>query len=84
MTDAAQDQLVLGRALRALRQRAGMTQGEVGARAGTDDTHVSRVERGQFDVRWHTLRRFLRALDASMSDLGKAIDAAEHETDGQR
>ncbi len=74
MPDAASDQLLLGRALLALRKQAGMTQGEVGTRAGTDDTHVSRVERGQFDVRWHTLQRFLRALDASVNDLGDAID----------
>jgi transcriptional regulator with XRE-family HTH domain len=73
MIEAAQDQLVLGRALRALRQGAGMTQGEVGVRAGTDDTHVSRMERGQFDVRWHTLQRLLRALDATLADLADAI-----------
>jgi transcriptional regulator with XRE-family HTH domain len=77
MTDAAKDQLILGRALRILRERAGLTQGEVGEGAGTDDTHVSRIERGQFDIRWHTLRRMLAALDATLADLGDAIDKAE-------
>ncbi len=79
MTDAAKDQLILGRALRTLRERAGMTQGEVGARAGTDDTHVSRMERGQFDIRWHTLRRILAALDATLADLGDAIDQQDQQ-----
>jgi transcriptional regulator with XRE-family HTH domain len=77
MTDADRDQLILGRALRTLRERAGLTQGQVGARAGTDDTHVSRMERGQFDIRWRTLRRMLGALNASLADLGDAIDHVE-------
>jgi transcriptional regulator with XRE-family HTH domain len=77
MTDADKDQLILGRALRLLRERAGLTQGQVGARAGTDDMHVSRVERGQFDIRWRTLRRILGALDATLADLGDAIDHVE-------
>lgn len=77
MTDADRDQLILGRALRTLRERAGLTQGQVGARAGTDDTHVSRMERGQFDIRWRTLRRMLRALDSTLADLGDAIGHVE-------
>lgn len=32
------------------------------------------MERGQFDIRWHTLRRILAALDATLADLGDAID----------
>lgn len=77
MTDADRDQLILGRALRTLRERAGLTQGQVGARAGTDDAHVSRMERGQFDIRWRTLRRMLGALDATLADLGDAIGRVE-------
>jgi transcriptional regulator with XRE-family HTH domain len=77
MTDADRDQLILGRALRTLRERASLTQGQVGARAGTDDAHVSRVERGQFDIRWRTLRRMLGALDATLADLGDAIGHVE-------
>jgi hypothetical protein len=32
------------------------------------------MERGQFDIRWHTLRRVLVALDATLADLGDMID----------
>ena len=77
MADTDKDQLILGQALRTLRERARLTQGQVGARAGTDDTHVSRMERGQFDIRWRTLRRMLGALDATLADLGDAIDLVE-------
>jgi transcriptional regulator with XRE-family HTH domain len=77
LPDATSDQLLLGRALLALRKRAGMTQGEVGALAGTDDTHVSRVERGQFDVRWTTFRRLLDALGADMHQLADALAEVE-------
>jgi transcriptional regulator with XRE-family HTH domain len=73
-TDALRDQVVLGRALRVLRDRAGITQGDLAARIGIDLTYVSHVERGKRGVRWHTVMRFLRALDASLGDLTTAIE----------
>jgi transcriptional regulator with XRE-family HTH domain len=73
-TDALRDQVVLGRALRALRDRAGITQGDLAVRIGIDLTYVSHVERGKRGVRWHTVMRFLRALDASLGDLTTAIE----------
>jgi DNA-binding XRE family transcriptional regulator len=39
---------------RALRTRAGLTQKELGARAGADDTYLSQVETGHRDLRWST------------------------------
>jgi transcriptional regulator with XRE-family HTH domain len=69
----------LGRALRELRKRAGLTQKELGARAGADATYLSQVETGQRDIRWSTVTRLLRALDASPADL-----AAEVERQAQR
>jgi transcriptional regulator with XRE-family HTH domain len=79
MPDAPSDQLLLGRALLALRKRTGMTQSEVAERAGTDDTHVSRVERGLFDVRWTTFRRLLEALGADMHQLADALLEVEQQ-----
>jgi transcriptional regulator with XRE-family HTH domain len=70
---AAQDQLVLGGALRELRRQAGLTQEQVGDRLGTDATFVSRIERGKRGVRWHTLQRFLRVLDADLHQLADAV-----------
>lgn len=74
-TDAAeQDQLVLGRALRELRKRAGLTQEELADRLGVDPTFVGRLERGRRGVRWHTVMRFLRALDMSVNDLAALVE----------
>jgi transcriptional regulator with XRE-family HTH domain len=76
-TDAIRDQIVLGRALRELRDKAGLTQGELAARMGIDLTYVSRVERGKRGVRWHTVLRFLRALDAKLGELTAAVEKHE-------
>jgi transcriptional regulator with XRE-family HTH domain len=64
----------LGRALRALRQKAGITQEDLGARVGIDPTYISRVEGGRINLRWATLQRFLRALEASMGDLASELE----------
>lgn len=73
-TDALRDQVILGRALRELRDRAELTQEQLAERIGIDLTYVSRVERGKRGVRWHTVMRFLRALDASLGDLAAVIE----------
>lgn len=70
---AARDQLALGGALRELRRQAGLTQEQVGDRLGTDATFVSRIERGKRGVRWPTLLRFLRVLDADLHQLADAV-----------
>lgn len=79
-SDAAADPLALGRALRKLRQRAGITQLELATRASTDDTYISQVEKGHVDVRWQTTMRLLRALDANLLDLAATI-AEDDDTD---
>jgi transcriptional regulator with XRE-family HTH domain len=67
-------QEALGRALRGLRQRSGITQEELGVRIGIDPTYISRVEGGRINLRWATLQRFLQALDAAISDLAAEIE----------
>jgi transcriptional regulator with XRE-family HTH domain len=71
------DQSVLGEALRALRKQAGITQEELAERLGVDPTFVGRLERGQRGAHWRTIRRILRALNASLRDFAAAIDAAD-------
>jgi transcriptional regulator with XRE-family HTH domain len=75
--DAASDQLILGRALRELREQAGITQSDLAARVGTTDTYVSLIENGHRGLRWHTVMRVLRALGADLHDLADAIDRAD-------
>jgi transcriptional regulator with XRE-family HTH domain len=69
----------LGRALRYLRKQAGLTQWQLATRAGLLDTYISEVEGGRRSVRWITVLRLLRALDADLRQLVDAIDAAERE-----
>jgi transcriptional regulator with XRE-family HTH domain len=64
----------LGRALRELRIRAGLTQKEPGARAGANDTYLSQIETGQRDIRWSTITRLLHALDATLADLAVQVE----------
>lgn len=69
---------VLGRALRVLRDQAGLTQEELAARLQIDPTYISRIERGRRGIQWLTVQRFLRALDADLHQLADAVDAQEH------
>jgi len=66
---AARDQAILGAALRALRERAGLTQEQFGERAGMDATYLSQLENGHRGIRWATVMRMLRALD--LTDLAE-------------
>jgi transcriptional regulator with XRE-family HTH domain len=69
----------LGRTLRELRDRAGLTQKELAGSSGTDDTYISRVEHGRIDVGWSTLQRLLAALGTDMHQLADALVEAEQQ-----
>ncbi len=43
---------------------------------GIDLTYISRIERGKRGVRWHTVLRFLAALDSDLHELADAVDTA--------
>jgi transcriptional regulator with XRE-family HTH domain len=68
----------LARALLALRQRSGQSQESLAHAAGLTVTAYARLERGQTNPTWATVRAVARALDLSLAQLGKAIDQAEH------
>ena len=55
-------------ALRALRERAALSQRELAQRAGTTQTTISRLEQG-YDARPTTTRRLARALRVQPADL---------------
>jgi DNA-binding XRE family transcriptional regulator len=75
--EIADAQAALGRALRDLRRQTGMTQKQLAARAGADDTYISQVETGRRDIRWSTVTRLLLALGVSVTDLATAIEHQE-------
>jgi transcriptional regulator with XRE-family HTH domain len=76
---AEQDQLILGRALRALRNEAGITQEQLAGRLKVDPTFVGRLERGQRGAHWRTIRRILAALDVNVDRFASAVEDAERE-----
>jgi transcriptional regulator with XRE-family HTH domain len=69
--DAVRDQVILGATIRTLRERAGLTQEEFGARAGMSATYLSQLENGHRGIRWATVMRILRALDLDLTDLAE-------------
>jgi transcriptional regulator with XRE-family HTH domain len=79
MRDASHDQATLGRALRALRKGAGIELQDLAQRLGVHRTYVSQVENGHRGVRWHTVRRFLDALDVNLHQLADAITEVERQ-----
>ncbi len=69
--DAVRDQAILGATIRTLRERAGLTQEEFGARAGMSATYLSQLENGHRGIRWATVMRILRALNLDLTDLAE-------------
>jgi transcriptional regulator with XRE-family HTH domain len=68
------DYIALGRALAALRRRAGLTQAQAGDLAGIRNTHVSSVERGERGLSYRTLLALLRAYDVGLRELVEEIE----------
>src|SRR5260221_4366153 len=56
------DRLKLARQLRDARERAGLTQGELAARAGTKQPNIARLESGRVVPRLALLQKIARAL----------------------
>ena len=62
-------QVVFGRNLRAARSAQGLTQQELGDRAGFKNQYVSRVEDGQINLTINTMKRLAEALGQDMRAL---------------
>lgn len=60
--------------LRRLRRQAGISQEELGARAGIQMADISRYEGGRRDPRITTVARLATALDVPLSDLLRCHD----------
>jgi transcriptional regulator with XRE-family HTH domain len=77
MTDpdlpSADDYVALGRALRALRRAADLTQEQAATKIGIGATFISQIENGHRGMRWHTLLAFLAAYGADLHTLADAI-----------
>ncbi len=72
----------LGAAMRALRERTGLSQAQVASRMGlsaTAQTQLGRYERGERIPRVDTLKRYLDAVEARFADLETFLGSAEGE-----
>jgi DNA-binding XRE family transcriptional regulator len=66
---AAGGSRLLGRQLRKLRERRGLTQRHVATVIGLDPANLSRIENGEFDLQSSTLFKVLSAIGYSTADL---------------
>lgn len=71
--------VLLGRSVRAARDRRGLTQEDVAGRSELDRTYISDVELGKRNVTILSLRRIAAALETSSSHL--LADAEQRERD---
>jgi transcriptional regulator with XRE-family HTH domain len=68
---------VLGEAVRNLRTARGLTQERLAGKAEVTLGTVARLELAQGDPNWPTVRALIKALGASWTEFGQALDAAE-------
>jgi transcriptional regulator with XRE-family HTH domain len=61
--------------LRSLREARGLGQERLAHTAGLSVAPYARIERGQVNPTWTTIRHILGALDVSLADFGAAIDS---------
>jgi len=66
--------LAVGRTLRTLRHRAGLSQEGLGERAQVHRTYVGSVERGERNPSTATLARMLQALGVTWAEFGAHLD----------
>jgi transcriptional regulator with XRE-family HTH domain len=69
MRRSDQPQPALGKAIRQLRNKRGMTQEALAHAAGVTVGHLSMIERGHSNPTWATVKAISAALDMSMVEL---------------
>jgi transcriptional regulator with XRE-family HTH domain len=77
MAPSDQPQPALGKAIRELREKQGMTQEAVAHDAGVTTATLGVIERGLSNPTWATLRGIAAALGTSMVEVARL--AEEHE-----
>jgi transcriptional regulator with XRE-family HTH domain len=65
----------LGRTLRVIRRKAGITQRQLGEQLGLRSEFVSAVERGTRGIRWHRLVDWLSVCNSSYAELAQLLEA---------
>jgi transcriptional regulator with XRE-family HTH domain len=77
MARAEQPQVGLGKAVRKLREKRGLTQEALAHEAGVTTGTLSMIERGHSNPAWGTARRIAEALDTSLAELARTAEQLE-------
>jgi transcriptional regulator with XRE-family HTH domain len=72
-------QVGLGRAIRALRTEAGLSQEALGERAEIHPTWISHIESGRINPTWGNVRRIARGLKVPLPRLAQLAEDYEKE-----
>lgn len=67
----------LGRAVKEVRVRRGLTQEQVSAASGLHPTYISDIERGARNPSWEALTRLADGIGVPMADLAQEFDAGD-------
>jgi serine-type D-Ala-D-Ala carboxypeptidase/endopeptidase len=67
----------LAQVLRAERERQGRSQEDLAHESKLSVASLARIERGQTNPAWTTVRQIAAALNLSLADLAKAVTKAE-------
>lgn len=70
-------QPALGHAVRTLRQKTGLSQGDLAARAGLDTRLIARLEAGEVDPTWGSMRRIAGGLGVPLEELAELAETLE-------
>jgi transcriptional regulator with XRE-family HTH domain len=70
--DSAQP--ALGEAVRTLRQKTGLNQDDLAARAALDVRSIARLEAGEVDPSWGSMRRIASGLGVPLEELAELAE----------
>lgn len=76
---ASEPQPELGKALRRLRTKAGVTQEQLEQRTGVHRTWISKTEQGHNNPAWGTVLKMTEGLGVSLGELAALIEQIELE-----
>jgi transcriptional regulator with XRE-family HTH domain len=74
MRRSDQPQPALGKAIRQLRDKRGMTQEALAHAAGVTVGHLSMIERGHSNPTWATVKAIAKALATAVAELATLAD----------
>lgn len=70
-------QVGLARAIRKIRTDAGLSQKDLAQRLGLDPSQMSRLEHGDANPTWGTVKRIAAALDVTLAELAQLAEYFE-------